>query len=84
LLGCHLCDTLLDFCDPHPAKVGQQPRLEPRQPGWCRCRSGDAGSILQFQRCLSEVDALLRQRLGREPGSGGSWSDVSPSELESR
>ncbi|XP_052667930.1 cytosolic carboxypeptidase 2 isoform X2 [Harpia harpyja] len=55
-LGYHLCDTLLDFCDPDPAK---------------------------FQQCLSEVDALLRQRLGREPGSGGSWSDVSPSELES-
>ncbi|NXV53110.1 CBPC2 carboxypeptidase, partial [Uria aalge] len=53
-LGYHLCDTLLDFCDPHPAK---------------------------FQQCLSEVDALLRQRLGREPGSG--WSDVSPSDLES-
>ncbi|XP_075611643.1 cytosolic carboxypeptidase 2 [Balearica regulorum gibbericeps] len=55
-LGYHLCDTLLDFCDPDPTK---------------------------FQQCLSEVDALLRQRLGREPGSGGSWSDVSPSELES-
>uniref|UniRef100_A0A8B9RRZ3 Cytosolic carboxypeptidase 2 n=1 Tax=Accipiter nisus TaxID=211598 RepID=A0A8B9RRZ3_9AVES len=55
-LGYHLCDTLLDFCDPDPAK---------------------------FQQCLSEVDALLRQRLGRELGSGGSWSDVSPSELES-
>ncbi|KAM6393254.1 cytosolic carboxypeptidase 2 isoform 2-T2 [Pluvialis apricaria] len=54
LLGYHLCDTLLDFCDPHPAK---------------------------FQQCLSEVDALLRQRLHREPNSG--WSDVSPSELES-
>ncbi|NXV23638.1 CBPC2 carboxypeptidase, partial [Cepphus grylle] len=53
-LGYHLCDTLLDFCDPHPAK---------------------------FQQCLSEVDALLRQRLGREMGSG--WSDVSPSDLES-
>ncbi|KAM6068279.1 cytosolic carboxypeptidase 2 [Theristicus caerulescens] len=56
-LGYHLCDTLLDFCDPHPAK---------------------------FQRCLSELDALLRQRLGRQPGSSSSWSDVSPSELESR
>ncbi|NXJ84377.1 CBPC2 carboxypeptidase, partial [Trogon melanurus] len=56
-LGYHLCDTLLDFCDPDPAK---------------------------FQQCLSEVDALLRQRLGREPGSGGGWSDVSLSELESR
>ncbi|NWH17046.1 CBPC2 carboxypeptidase, partial [Grus americana] len=55
-LGYHLCDTLLDFCDPDPTK---------------------------FQQCLSEVDALLRQRLGRELGSGGSWSDVSPSELES-
>ncbi|NXT00119.1 CBPC2 carboxypeptidase, partial [Jacana jacana] len=53
-LGYHLCDTLLDFCDPHPAKL---------------------------QQCLSEVDMLLRQRLGREPGSG--WSDVSTSELES-
>ncbi|NXT41024.1 CBPC2 carboxypeptidase, partial [Pelecanoides urinatrix] len=55
-LGYHLCDTLLDFCDPHPAK---------------------------FQQCLSEVDTLLRQRLGREPGSGSSWSNISPSELES-
>ncbi|KAM7108570.1 cytosolic carboxypeptidase 2 [Ciconia maguari] len=53
-LGYHLCDTLLDFCDPHPAK-----------------------------QCLSEVDALLRQRLGRALGSGSSWSDISPSELES-
>ncbi|NWR60416.1 CBPC2 carboxypeptidase, partial [Bucorvus abyssinicus] len=55
-LGYHLCDTLLDFCDPHPAKL---------------------------QRCLSELDMLLRQRLGRELGSAGGWSDVSPSELES-
>lgn len=31
-----------------------------------------------------EADALLQQQMGREPGSGGSWSDVSPSELESR
>ncbi|NWS64532.1 CBPC2 carboxypeptidase, partial [Chunga burmeisteri] len=55
-LGYHLCDTLLDFCDPDPAKL---------------------------QQCLSEVDAMVRQRLGHEPGSGDSWSDVSPSELES-
>uniref|UniRef100_A0A8D0EG63 Cytosolic carboxypeptidase 2 n=1 Tax=Strix occidentalis caurina TaxID=311401 RepID=A0A8D0EG63_STROC len=55
-LGYHLCDTLLDFCDPDPAK---------------------------FQQCLVEVDVLLRQRLGRELGSGSGWSDVSPSELES-
>ncbi|NXG41588.1 CBPC2 carboxypeptidase, partial [Psilopogon haemacephalus] len=55
-LGYHLCDTLLDFCDPDPAK---------------------------FQQCLSEVDRLLQQRLGREPGPGGSWSDVPSSELES-
>ncbi|XP_040985054.1 cytosolic carboxypeptidase 2 isoform X4 [Aquila chrysaetos chrysaetos] len=32
-LGYHLCDTLLDFCDPDPAKVGQQLRLKPRHPG---------------------------------------------------
>ncbi|NXO32691.1 CBPC2 carboxypeptidase, partial [Cisticola juncidis] len=37
----------------------------------------------KFQQCLGEVDALLQRRMGREPGSGGSWSDVSPSELES-
>ncbi|NWH63440.1 CBPC2 carboxypeptidase, partial [Geococcyx californianus] len=55
-LGYHLCDTLLDFCDPDPTK---------------------------FQQCLVEVDALLRQQVGQEPGSGGGWSDVSPSELES-
>ncbi|NWW95214.1 CBPC2 carboxypeptidase, partial [Rhynochetos jubatus] len=55
-LGYHLCDTLLDFCDPDPAK---------------------------FRQCLAEVDASLRQRLGRELGPGSSWSDVSPSELES-
>ncbi|XP_053802489.1 cytosolic carboxypeptidase 2 [Vidua chalybeata] len=55
-LGRLLCDTLLDFCDPAPAKL---------------------------QQCLVEADALLRRQMGREPGSGGSWSDVSPSELES-
>ncbi|NWZ81161.1 CBPC2 carboxypeptidase, partial [Poecile atricapillus] len=55
-LGRLLCDTLLDFCDPAPAK---------------------------FQQCLAEADALLQQQMGRELGSGGSWSDVSPSELES-
>ncbi|XP_077035893.1 cytosolic carboxypeptidase 2 isoform X2 [Agelaius phoeniceus] len=55
-LGCLLCDTLLDFCDPAPTKL---------------------------QQCLVEADALLQQRMGRGPGSGGSWSDVSPSELES-
>uniref|UniRef100_A0A8C5NMW6 Cytosolic carboxypeptidase 2 n=1 Tax=Junco hyemalis TaxID=40217 RepID=A0A8C5NMW6_JUNHY len=56
-LGRLLCDTLLDFCDPAPAKL---------------------------QQCLVEADALLQRRMGREPGPGGSWSDVSPSELESR
>uniref|UniRef100_A0A8U8BS75 Cytosolic carboxypeptidase 2 n=1 Tax=Geospiza parvula TaxID=87175 RepID=A0A8U8BS75_GEOPR len=56
-LGRLLCDTLLDFCDPAPAKL---------------------------QQCLVEADVLLQQQMGREPGSGGSWSDVSPSELESR
>ncbi|XP_066043107.1 cytosolic carboxypeptidase 2 isoform X5 [Chamaea fasciata] len=55
-LGRLLCDTLLDFCDPAPAKL---------------------------QQCLVEADALLQQQMGREPGSGGSWRDVSPSELES-
>ncbi|XP_064020073.1 cytosolic carboxypeptidase 2 [Pogoniulus pusillus] len=55
-LGYHLCDTLLDFCDPDPAKL---------------------------QQCLSEVDRLLQQRMGREPGSNGGWSDVPTSELES-
>ncbi|XP_042641341.1 cytosolic carboxypeptidase 2 isoform X2 [Tyto alba] len=55
-LGSHLCDTLLDFCDPDPAK---------------------------FRQCLLEVDTLLRQRLGQQPGASGGWSDVSPSELES-
>ncbi|NXF12674.1 CBPC2 carboxypeptidase, partial [Smithornis capensis] len=55
-LGPLLCDTLLDFCDPVPAK---------------------------FQRCLAEVDALLRQRMGCKPGCGSSWSNVCPSELES-
>ncbi|XP_032043815.1 cytosolic carboxypeptidase 2 [Aythya fuligula] len=51
-LGYHLCDTLLDFCDPDSAK---------------------------FQQCLAEVHTLLRRRLG----SGGSWSDVPTSDLES-
>ncbi|XP_074904501.1 cytosolic carboxypeptidase 2 isoform X4 [Buteo buteo] len=38
-LGYHLCDTLLDFCDPDPTKVGQQPRLKPRHPGrFWHCR----------------------------------------------
>ncbi|CAN8214558.1 unnamed protein product [Coccothraustes coccothraustes] len=55
-LGRLLCATLLDFCDPVPAKL---------------------------QQCLAEADALLQRQMGREPGSGGSWSDVSPSELES-
>uniref|UniRef100_A0A8C0F640 Peptidase M14 domain-containing protein n=1 Tax=Bubo bubo TaxID=30461 RepID=A0A8C0F640_BUBBB len=34
-LGYHLCDTLLDFCDPDPAKVGRQPGLQ--HPGQSRC-----------------------------------------------
>ncbi|NXS53236.1 CBPC2 carboxypeptidase, partial [Brachypteracias leptosomus] len=53
-LGYHLCDTLLDFCDPDPAKL---------------------------QWCLSELDLLMRTRLGRGPRGG--WSDMSTSELES-
>lgn len=85
-LGSHLCDTLLDFCDPNPAKVGSTHGLNGSTlaaPGAVGGR-GDAGSVPQLQRCLAEVDALLRRRLGREPGCGGGWSDVSPSELESR
>uniref|UniRef100_A0A8B9G7K8 Cytosolic carboxypeptidase 2 n=1 Tax=Amazona collaria TaxID=241587 RepID=A0A8B9G7K8_9PSIT len=39
--------------------------------------------VPQLQQCLSELHALLRQRLGRDPGPGGSWSGVSASELES-
>lgn len=42
--------------------------------------SSNAGSVPQFQRCLAEVDALLRQWLG----SGESWSNVPTSDLESR
>ncbi|KAF4794865.1 Cytosolic carboxypeptidase 2 [Turdus rufiventris] len=37
----------------------------------------------KLQQCLVEADALLQRRMGCEPGSGGSWSNVSPSELES-
>ncbi|NXO62122.1 CBPC2 carboxypeptidase, partial [Phainopepla nitens] len=37
----------------------------------------------KLQQCLVEADALLQWRMGLEPGSGGSWNDVSPSELES-
>ncbi|XP_032917579.1 cytosolic carboxypeptidase 2 isoform X4 [Catharus ustulatus] len=37
----------------------------------------------KLQQCLVEADALLQRRMGGEPGSGGSWSNVSPSELES-
>ncbi|NXN13638.1 CBPC2 carboxypeptidase, partial [Indicator maculatus] len=81
-LGYHLCDTLLDFCDPDPAKVSLQSPCPPMLPVPPR-GYGDTGSILQLQQCLSEVDALLRQRLGREPESGGGWSDVPTSELES-
>ncbi|XP_014804271.1 PREDICTED: cytosolic carboxypeptidase 2-like [Calidris pugnax] len=80
-LGYHLCDTLLDFCDPHPAKVGSHRGAQTGPSATGGGILGDAGSVLQLQQCLSEVDALLRQRLGREPGSR--WSDVSTSELES-
>nr|XP_013802179.1 PREDICTED: cytosolic carboxypeptidase 2 [Apteryx mantelli mantelli] len=59
-LGYHICNTLLDFCHPNPAKV---------------------------QQCLLELDALLQQKLhqklGCKPGSGGSWSGISLSDLES-
>ncbi|NXC65012.1 CBPC2 carboxypeptidase, partial [Aleadryas rufinucha] len=78
-LGRLLCDTLLDFCDPAPAKVGSdlaQGALVPRG-------RGDTGTVPQLQQCLAEADALLQRQMGRESGSGGSWSDVSPSELES-
>lgn len=44
-LGYHLCDTLLDFCDPHPAKVGQQPWLKLRHPGWSWCHRGAAVTL---------------------------------------
>lgn len=77
-LGYHLCDTLLDFCDPDSAKVGG---WVPRAGGTPRGGGGsNAGSVPQFQQCLAEVHALLRRRLG----SGGSWSDVPTSDLESR
>ncbi|NWW68863.1 CBPC2 carboxypeptidase, partial [Ifrita kowaldi] len=71
-LGRLLCDTLLDFRDPAPAKI------------WLRPGPGGATStVLQLQQCLAEADALLQRQMGRDSGSGGSWSDVSPSELES-
>ncbi|NXE99132.1 CBPC2 carboxypeptidase, partial [Menura novaehollandiae] len=79
-LGRLFCDTLLDFCDPVPAKVGLDPT--PGCPRVPRGR-GDAGTVPQVQQCLAEADVLLRQRMSHEPGSRGSWSDVSPSELES-
>ncbi|NXT16321.1 CBPC2 carboxypeptidase, partial [Prunella fulvescens] len=78
-LGRLLCDTLLDFCDPEPTKVG----LDPAQGAPVPLDHGDTGPVPQLQQCLAEVDALLQRQMGREPGSGGSWSDVSPSELES-
>lgn len=79
-LGRLLCDTLLDFCDPAPTKVWLGPGPGALVPRGC----GDTGTVLQLQQCLAEADALLQQQMGREPGSGSSWSDVSPSELESR
>ncbi|KAI1232626.1 Cytosolic carboxypeptidase 2, partial [Lamprotornis superbus] len=80
-LGRLFCDTLLDFCDPAPAKVGlhlAQGALVPLDHG-----DTDTVTVPQLQQCLVEADVLLQQQMGREPGSGGSWSDVSPSELES-
>ncbi|NXU20778.1 CBPC2 carboxypeptidase, partial [Pardalotus punctatus] len=75
-----LCDTLLDFCNPEPTKVGSDPAQGVLVPQDC----GDTSAIPQLQQCLVEVDALLQWQVGHKPGSGGSWSDVSPSELESR
>lgn len=65
---------------PHPPRFGSDLAQGALVPRGC----GDTGTVLQLQQCLAEADALLRQQMGREPGSGGSWSDVSPSELESR
>ncbi|KAL9850790.1 LOW QUALITY PROTEIN: cytosolic carboxypeptidase 2 [Geothlypis trichas] len=39
-------------------------------------------ALPKLQQCLVEADALLQRQM-RGPGSGGSWSEVSPSELES-
>ncbi|NWV63783.1 CBPC2 carboxypeptidase, partial [Malurus elegans] len=78
-LGRLLCDTLLDFCDPAPAKVGSGSAQGDLVPLDC----GDTGAVPQLQQCLAEADALLQGQMGHKPGSGGSWSDVSPSEFES-
>ncbi|NXD29417.1 CBPC2 carboxypeptidase, partial [Spelaeornis formosus] len=78
-LGRLLCDTLLDFCDPAPTKVG----LHLAQGVLMSRDHGDTDTVLQLQQCLEEADALLHRQMDGEPGSGGSWSDVSPSELES-
>lgn len=68
-LGYHLCDTLLDFCDPHPAKVGQQPRLKPWQPGRSWCRSGAAVTL-----ALSHSSSSACRRWTRCCGSGWAGS----------
>uniref|UniRef100_A0A8C4UIA0 Cytosolic carboxypeptidase 2 n=1 Tax=Falco tinnunculus TaxID=100819 RepID=A0A8C4UIA0_FALTI len=61
-LGYHLCDTLLDFCDPDPAKVGQQLWLKQQHPGWSWCcrepRHDEAPGRRKMSQC-ADVPILL-------------------------
>lgn len=72
-LGYHLCDTLLDFCDPDPAKVGQQPWLKPQHPGRFQCHRWVVVTLAP-----SHSSSSACQRWMRCCGSGwaGSWALV--------
>lgn len=72
-LGYHLCDTLLDFCDPDPAKVGQQQQLKPQHPGRFQCRRW---VVVTLAPSHSSSSACRRWMHCCGSGWAGSWALV--------
>lgn len=87
-MGHCFCDTLLDFCDPDPAKVAKEalPLFDTVLIGF---ETIDWQMHLihfkQTTHCLEELEVLLRQEVRRKLGREvDSLEDLSDIDIESR
>ncbi|KAK1335744.1 hypothetical protein QTO34_003538 [Cnephaeus nilssonii] len=91
-LGYHVCDTLLDFCDPDRTKYFSEAfMIKDNKKGPACTLSGNVPfSFPQFMQCLVELKELLQQEiykkfneLGQDMDLERRWNDISLSDIES-
>ncbi|XP_023612360.1 cytosolic carboxypeptidase 2 isoform X2 [Myotis lucifugus] len=91
-LGYHVCDTLLDFCDPDRTKYFSEAfMIKENKKGPAYTLSANVpSSFPQFMQCLVELKELLQKEiykkfneLGQDTDLERSWNDIPFSDIES-